>query len=156
MTDAVTALQEATRQGWQQLERIDHWLKTHTPDARDADIAAATLYVLEDQRVELHRLTRERATLRRQLASLKRYVNQLLAEKRTTAVDVPADFNFDACVAELRQFEADGGKLPCSPVLCAEFERSGFIIDFESGQLFPLAEFEAGTIWGLGAQSQPR
>lgn len=83
-TDQVYALREAARTGWQQLVLLNDWLKANSPKdyEDDNDTATAVINVLNRQMRQIGHLNRERSVLRRQMVSISRFANDLLAQKR--------------------------------------------------------------------------
>ena len=81
--DTINALQDAGRQGWQQLHRLNDWLEEHAPEDyhADNDTATAVLVVLNRQERIIRTLTRRRLYWRDKYLAVNQAASFLLAQR---------------------------------------------------------------------------
>lgn len=81
--DTINALQDAGRQGWQQLHRLNDWLEEHAPEDyhADNDTATAVLNVLNRQERIIRTLTRRRLYWRDKYLAVNQAAFCLLAQR---------------------------------------------------------------------------
>ncbi len=83
--DTINALQDAGRQGWQQLHRLNDWLEEHAPEDyhADNDTATAVLAVLNRQERIIRTLTRRRLYWRDKYLAVNQAAGCLLAQRNS-------------------------------------------------------------------------
>lgn len=83
--DTINALQDAGRQGWQQLHRLNDWLEEHAPEEyhADNDTATAVLAVLNRQERIIRTLTRRRLYWRDKYLAANSAAECLLSRRNT-------------------------------------------------------------------------
>lgn len=83
--DTINALQDAGRQGWQQLHRLNDWLEEHAPEDfhADNDTATALLNVLNRQQRIIRTLTRRRLYWRDKYLAADHAAGCLLAQRNS-------------------------------------------------------------------------